>query len=421
MPAPVLQEIAPLLREVESASLRHAKLVSTLDKDTKRGEIEAVIAVHQSHARRIPAVTPPGAVTLFAKLAGRLIVNQAGGILENAGLSLHPHFGDPYIPGSAVKGIARHAAWCEWNEEADPARKEALARDIAAVFGFPTADKALDAFLGNLGLKDATAGKIVFLAAIPHDKPALALDITNCHHRKYYGSDKPDAVALDNEDPNPQFFPAVESGTVFRFTLSPCGSGCGALTCRAKAWLILGITLHGVGAKTAAGYGWFECDEAFSEGIAAAVAAETERKRREKEFAEDRAALPALDALPAESLKPALAVVEAFLKKWDGREGLQPVRDNLAHNRNRLPQQTPLDKLRERWASAPNEKAIINGDIKQFAKKSDEDKTAIVTILREPGNTLWQQIRSGQKGDVASAVEAIRGYCKSTLKLGKMP
>jgi len=421
MPAPVLQEIVPLLREVESVSLRHAKLVSTLDKTTKRGEIEAVIAVHQSHARRIPAVTPPGAVTFFAKLAGRLIVNQAGGILENAGISLHPHFGDPYIPGSAVKGIARHAAWCEWNEEEDPSKKESLARDIAAVFGFPTADKALDAFLSNLDFKHATGGKIAFLSAVPYDKPVLTLDITNCHHMKYYGSNKPDAVALDNEDPNPQFFPAVESGTVFRFTLSLCGRDNLALIDRAKAWLISGITLHGVGAKTAAGYGWFEYDEAFSQGIAAAVAAETERKRRENEFTKDRSALPVLDALSTDALKPAIAVVEAFLKKWNGREGLQPLRDNLAHNRNRLPQQTPLDRLRERWASAPNAKAIINGDIKNFAKKTDEEKKAIVEILREPGNSIWQQIRSGQKGDVAAAVEAIRSYCKNTLKLGKMP
>jgi CRISPR type III-B/RAMP module RAMP protein Cmr6 len=291
--APVLRAIAPLVAagKIESASLRHGKLVRTLENATKRGEIEAVATAHKNHRRAIPALTPAGAETIFAKTAARLIVNQAGGILENAGLSLHRHFNDPIIPGSAVKGTAAHAAWCEWNEAAAGEAKERIARDYATVFGFPTTDRALDTFLTeNCGFKpsDATAGAIAFLPAVPHTKPALTVEITNSHHMKYYGSDNPNAVALDNEEPNPQFFPAIEIGAVFRFTLVPlkkagaatvvaqvskpapsncaipqadlktCATTAANLLALAKRWLLAALTVGGVGAKTAAGYGWFE-------------------------------------------------------------------------------------------------------------------------------------------------------------------
>ena len=87
----------------ESASLRLEKFVrlgkDDSGKETKRQEIEAVVSKNQ---RSIPQPIPKGGIRFVAKLGGRLIVNQAGGILENAGLCLHRHFNAPYIPGSAV-------------------------------------------------------------------------------------------------------------------------------------------------------------------------------------------------------------------------------------------------------------------------------------------------------------------------------
>jgi CRISPR/Cas system CMR subunit Cmr6 (Cas7 group RAMP superfamily) len=64
----------------------------------------------------VPLLKP--ASLLYAQLQSRLMVNMAGGVMENAGLLLD-RFGLPYIPGSAVKGCARRAAlaalreWCE--------------------------------------------------------------------------------------------------------------------------------------------------------------------------------------------------------------------------------------------------------------------------------------------------------------------
>lgn len=59
---------------------------------------------------------------LHAQLQSRLLINMAGGVMENAGLCLD-RFGLPYLPGSAVKGCARRAAlaalreWCETGQK----------------------------------------------------------------------------------------------------------------------------------------------------------------------------------------------------------------------------------------------------------------------------------------------------------------
>lgn len=267
----------------QSPSLRLEKYVC-LGDNSKKDEIDAVVKCHSDHAAPIPTFEPKGAVPFVAKLRSRLIVNQAGGILENAGLCLHPHFGAPYIPGSAVKGIARHAAWCEWKEawcQWEEAKKQAddeakvaqyetevkkIANQIADVFGYPTGDKdGLDTFLAEHGWKEKSqSGSIAFLPAIPvpqtkkkdgtWDMDILVTDLVNCHHPRYYGGFLREAT--DDESPNPQFFPAVKEETEFTFCLAPVRHG-GDLK-QAKDWLVAAITVYGAGAKTSAGYGWFD-------------------------------------------------------------------------------------------------------------------------------------------------------------------
>ena len=126
----------PKLPECDSMSLRLEKFVRIGD-NTKKEEVSAVVS---KTAGKIPLFVPKGAVSFTAKLGGRLIVNQAGGVLENAGLCIHPHFNAPYIPGGAVKGCARHAAWQAWNEAEEGEAKIAAAKEVAEIFGFPTGD-----------------------------------------------------------------------------------------------------------------------------------------------------------------------------------------------------------------------------------------------------------------------------------------
>lgn len=80
---------------------------------------------------------------IFAQLQSRLMVNMAGGVMENAGLCLD-RFGLPYIPGSAVKACARRMAiqaLLEQSRDHKPPEDSAdLLAEIALVFGWGDAD-----------------------------------------------------------------------------------------------------------------------------------------------------------------------------------------------------------------------------------------------------------------------------------------
>jgi len=297
---------------IESPSLRLEKFVH-LGGDTKRFEMEAVIACSKKITVKFSPLSsrlPSPGRKLTMKLMGRLIVNQAGGVLENAGLCLHRYFGCPYIPGSTIKGIARHAAWSEWVES----RERNFAEKIVVVFGFPTGDAwkkggreadpedCLDDFIksshpnlfGENGLFSAFSGTVSFLSAFPVGRKAiLVTDILNCHHMKYYNGDadylrQSEGRAVDNESPNPQFFPAVEIGADFEFSIMPSrglsdkvmekiGLGEFDPMSFAEKYLQIGLEVYGIGAKTAAGYGWFKRDKEMEDVVA------EQRKKEEVE------------------------------------------------------------------------------------------------------------------------------------------
>lgn len=234
----------------ESASLRLDKLVTVGNKKKLR-EISDVVSLHNRRKPKVAAFVPTGFDAFVATLRSNLIVNQAGGVLENAGISLHPHFNVPFLPGSAVKGVARHAAWCLWKDETNSDRKDDLAKRIARTFGYPTQNADLDKALKDLKVSERS-GSVSFMAAFPcsasgEEAPAtLAVDILTPHG----GNDWTDPV------PNP--FPVVAKGTSFKFAVGPAGSDGERCLKDAVRWLQKGLTEGGLGAKTAAGYGAFE-------------------------------------------------------------------------------------------------------------------------------------------------------------------
>ena len=158
---------------------------------------------------------------------GRLLINHTGGIIENSNLALHRFFGFPYIPGSALKGIARSAA--TFDEDTDCFKR---------VFG--GAEKG----------KSDRAGSVAFLAAYPADKNwKLVMDILTTHH------------GCDTQNPTPVPFLAVECGATFNFMIAPTARTEDGDLDFAEDYLKIALAENGVGAKTAAGYGWFEIKE----------------------------------------------------------------------------------------------------------------------------------------------------------------
>ena len=96
----------------------------------------------------------------------------------------------------------------------------------------------------------------MFFDAVPTEVPQLELDVLTPHFPQWYsGQNSPS----DDQEPKPVLFLTVAPKSKFLFALA----GPEADVNRAKEWLTLGLTELGAGAKTAAGYGWFdEFDEA---------------------------------------------------------------------------------------------------------------------------------------------------------------
>ncbi|NCD32190.1 MAG: type III-B CRISPR module RAMP protein Cmr6 [Spartobacteria bacterium] len=281
----VTKEVADLLggnsfHKAESASLRMTKychLGNNCSHDEINdacSQIRTDVATRRWQKRGIAPDSLPHSASLLMRLAGDLAINLSGGIWEHAGMSIHPHFNIPVIPGSAVKGVARHYAWLRWSEM----KTCAYAEQMAIVFGFPTGDKDLDEFLrkekpetyGKTGSRSTMAGAVAFTAAYPTDDHFHAeCDVLTCHHMKYYSGDDEynreyAGKAMDNENPNPQFFPVIKKGALFQFNLLPIRQhnlapymACAEMMSDAVDLLKNALEENGIGAKTAAGYGWF--------------------------------------------------------------------------------------------------------------------------------------------------------------------
>lgn len=248
----IVQLLSPDFSKCESPSLRLEKFVVCGGSQDQRAlEVKRVVDCHKRYSKRVlsPRLSHPLGQSFTLELGGNLMVNQSGGILENAGLCLDRFRGWPQIPGSSLKGVASHAAYREWCDS----HSHDLAERIFAVFGYPTGHKDLD---DTYPEHPEQAGQVSFLPAVPAGTPALTADICTSHHPKYYQGKL--QTAVDSEEPIPLVFPAVQAGTAFVFTLIPLRQAKPSVLDDAQTWLRRALTHDGVGAKTAAGYGWFK-------------------------------------------------------------------------------------------------------------------------------------------------------------------
>ncbi|GIW97296.1 MAG: hypothetical protein KatS3mg111_0629 [Pirellulaceae bacterium] len=219
------------------------------------------------------------AVSFEATTVGPLTLHLSrASSLENAGIALHRVYGFPLLPGTGLKGMARAFAETVWfptqfhrdaqGEPVDAQEREkaqAAWRAIEAVFGWsPGSDNKKDYKPQWIAPpnEDASVGAIVFHDAWGTAPPRLTNDIVNNHHREYYTS-KPTPPPGAWESPNPVYFLTLAGGQSFVFALSLRRTGHPAdrgeqLLGLAQQWLIGALSYQGAGAKTHAGYGYFD-------------------------------------------------------------------------------------------------------------------------------------------------------------------
>lgn len=164
-----------------------------------------------------------------AELEARLLVDYGRTTAIESSLSFHPILGVPRIPGSALKGITG-----AWMLEAAGARDPALGQ-------------------GPEAPKGARRGTVDFLDALPaRGRFELDLDVLTPHYGPYYrGASAPG----DWLSPVPFTFLTV-ARTWFVFDLVSRREDEADLI-RVSQALAEALVEHGVGAKTAAGYGYF--------------------------------------------------------------------------------------------------------------------------------------------------------------------
>lgn len=169
------------------------------------------------------------ALTETAKTSGRMVVNLGADSVTEVSIALHHTYGVPYIPGTALKGLAAHYA----NSNMGTAWK-----------------KGTDAYKAIFGT-GKTAGYVTFLDALfvpEQDNPQpLQKDTVTGHHQKYNKGDNVPPTDWDS----PNIIPFISVHGKFLIAIS------GDEKAKPVAMEILRLALlnEGIGAKTSSGYG----------------------------------------------------------------------------------------------------------------------------------------------------------------------
>lgn len=234
--------------EKPNAGLWLDKFISSLSKEDKES--------HSNLAKQVAQIDEPddyvalydswkdaleelGAVCRKAEVKNRMAVGLGcDGVLETS-VMLHRTYGVPYIPGSAMKGLAaafaRQYCGADWQ----------VGKPFYEIV-FGTNDKA-----GYVTFFDA-----LYVHGSGHHGKALHFDVMTVHHRAYYeGKNQPPA---DWDDPNP--VPFVSATGKYLIALA-APDGCEGW--REIAFKILKAALgnEGIGGKTSSGYGRMTAEE----------------------------------------------------------------------------------------------------------------------------------------------------------------
>lgn len=185
----------------------------------------------------------------------RLTVGLGQASVYETSMTLHHIYGTPYIPASSIKGVLRNWIITRIFDglEGNKTTGALADRGFCHIFGSPA-----QSILSNY------RGAIRFFDAFPVTKPKVVPDIMNPHFGPYYTGGNNLNPPADYYSPVPVFFLAVEN-TTFTTTFglatgdnAPISSGVfeGKKPLDVVSyWLNDCLAEHGVGAKTAIGYG----------------------------------------------------------------------------------------------------------------------------------------------------------------------
>lgn len=263
--------------------------ICLLNKIVSEEDGKKILTEARARRERNLAILGADTWTLTARTTGPFTLQLARtSALENAGICLHSVYGFPYIPGTALKGMARGYAETVWfhgqyqaKGENDPTplnqEEEQKAinawRKIEQVFGWTVrldAEKHWKPQAIPKPKENASIGAVVFYDAWPLVWPKLTCDIVNSHHADYYSASKKELkedpgkhAPGDWGNPVPAYFLAMARDSEFDFPLSfgkniEQEAQMEASMKLAAQWLLGALEHRGAGAKTNTGYGRFQ-------------------------------------------------------------------------------------------------------------------------------------------------------------------
>ncbi|WNF51652.1 type III-B CRISPR module RAMP protein Cmr6 [Bacillus sp. SG20001] len=235
------------------------------DSSKKQSFYENVISLHleqwkknnhllyEKFVERYYADTNP---TCLVKSISPLVIGHGGeGVLET-GLLLHPIYGIPYLPGTALKGVASHYAHSVLGENF-PELKQG-GSDYNTLFG--TNERAGIIEFHDALMMPETVGE------------AFKVDVMTPHHSDY-NSVKLDKMnkggsvpaPRDDDSPTPIHFLTVVNGRFQLLLKTKKNLSEDAEWLELAKTILLGALEHeGIGAKTNAGYGRLKMDDVIS-------------------------------------------------------------------------------------------------------------------------------------------------------------
>ena len=180
----------------------------------------------------------------------RFVTGLGGHSVYETGITLHHVYGVPYIPASSIKGVLR--SWIIYSKFENDEKKAFYDKEFCHVFGCPAQSALGKAYQGN----------VTFFDALPTEAPMIEPDIMNPHYPKWYSGER--RAPVDTESPVPIFFLTVKQ-TPFQFIMATKPKQDEKVWDliskefwgkKLMAWLTEALSEHGIGAKTAVGYGY---------------------------------------------------------------------------------------------------------------------------------------------------------------------
>ncbi|MFZ2969467.1 MAG: type III-B CRISPR module RAMP protein Cmr6 [Sulfuricurvum sp.] len=225
-------------------------------EDSAWGEINSKITIYYDTIQKLN----PNNFDKSYETSYRLVIGGEATVYETS-MRLHHIYGIPYIPASGIKGVVRSYII---TEKFDGKEEKALAdKSFIDIFGGQKIGSEDLSSPKNLGEVETSlpmrAGKVTFFDAFPIVKPTLKVDIMTPHYGDYYSDKKNKVAPTDTMKLNPIPFLTVEN-TTFRFMMG-AKEGLEAFMIQGKKiedWLTEALKEHGLGAKTAVGYGYLE-------------------------------------------------------------------------------------------------------------------------------------------------------------------